>query len=212
MSNQPTNTCCSSASGRTRRKMLIVVRETVMCCNECLLETITQTLKQWDHLPGVTDVLALGTDPIQNGKATLPNGKQLQLKVIKDINYRAVLFEHEDVMYLYLMGPAEISITDFDDHSNAFVKLLSEVLEIYRPVHLNLDTFNQLTYSAELMGRLQEAVTAHVDVLSCCGDSIHLDTDACIPFWESVARPVAMKRWRIARELLADLHEPRCYR
>ena len=211
MSNQPTNTSLPSASGRTRLGMLIVVRETVMCCNECLLETITQTLKQWDHLPGVTDVLALGTDPIQNGKATLPNGKQLQLKVINDINYRAVLFEHEDVMYLYLMGPAEISITDFDDHSNAFVKLLSEVLEIYRPVHLNLDTFNQLTYSAELMGRLQEAVTAHVDVLSCCGDSIHLDTDARILFWEAVAMAVAMERMRIARRLLTDLNEPRCY-
>jgi len=191
--------------------MLIVVRETVMCCNECLLETITQTLKQWDHLPGVTDVLALGTDPIQNGKATLPNGKQLQLKVINDINYRAVLFEHEDVMYLYSMGPADIRITDFDDRTSLFVSLLIEVLESSQPVHLNIDNFDQLTYSPELIARLQEAVTAHVDVLSCCGDSIHLDTDACILFWEAVARPVAMESWRIARESLAYLHEPRCY-
>ena len=212
MSNQPTNTSLPSASGRTRRKMLIVVREAAMYSPDIMLEMITETLEQWGHLPGVTDVLALGIDPIQNGKATLPNGKRLKLLALNCSSYRAVLFEHEDVEYLYSMGPASTKDTRFDDRTSSFVSLLIEVLESSQPVHLNIDNFDQLTYSPELIARLQEAVTAHVDVLSCCGDSIHLDTDACIPFWESVARPVAMKRWRIARELLADLHEPRCYR
>ena len=150
MSNQPVNTSRPPASRGTRVNELIVVREATMHGNEAMLGNITQTLKQWDHLPGVTDVLALGTDPIQQGEATLQNGKQLQLSVFNASNNRAVLFEHDGVMYLYAMGPTATRNTDFDDDPNAFVELLCDVLETYRPIHLNVATLSRLIRSSEL--------------------------------------------------------------
>ena len=191
MPNQPVNTSRPPASRGARLDVLIVVREATMHGNEAMLGNITQTLKQWDHLPGVTDVLALGTDPIQKGKATLPNGKQMQLSVFNATNNRAVLFEHEGVMYLYSMGPTATSNTGLDDRSNAFVELLCDVLETYRPVHLNVATLSRLIRSSELPSRLHTALKAHVNVLNYGSESMHLNSHTATLFWDAAAMTAA---------------------
>ena len=191
MPNQPVNTSRPPASRGARVNALIVVREATMHGNEAMLGIITQTLEQWDHLPGVTDVLALGTDPIQKREATLPNGKQLQLSVFNATNNRAVLFEHDGVLYLYSMGPTATRNTDFDDRSNAFVELLCDVLETYRPVHLNVATLSRLIRSSELPSRLHAAIKAHVDVLNYGSESMHLNSHTATLFWDAAAMTAA---------------------
>ena len=184
MTNQPTNTCRPPGNNRTHIEWLIVVHEATKYSPERMLKMITQTLKQWDHLAGVTDVLAVGTDPIQKGEATLPNGTQLQLRVFNAANNRAVLFEHEGVMYLYSMGPASAGDTDFDDRSNAFAKLLCDVIETYKPLHLNAATFSRLLVCTLQNDRLHAATKAHVKVLNYGRKSTRLSPDASTLLWD----------------------------
>ena len=184
MNNQPPNTSLPSTSSSARPETLIVVREATMHSAHRLHAMITQTLKQWDHLPGVVDVLALGTEPIKNGKATLPNGTQLQLRVFNATNNRAVLFEHEGVMYLYSMGSASAGDTDFDDRSNAFAKLLCDVIETYKPLHLNAATFSRLLVCTLQNDRLHAATKAHVKVLNYGRKSTRLSPDASTLLWD----------------------------
>lgn len=153
MTNQPTNTFLRSARSGTRLKSFIVVREISKCCTECMLEMFTQTLKRWDHIPGVTDVAAVGIDPIQSGMATFPNGKQV--RVFYAANNRAVLFEHEGVMYLSSTGRAATRNTDFEGHSDAFVALLCDANETYRQVHLNSYTGSRLWDVVAMMAAME---------------------------------------------------------
>ena len=199
MTNQPTTTSRPPANSGTRFDVLIVVRAATMHSNEAMLGNITQTLKQWDHLDGVTDVLAVGTDPIQKGEATLRNGKQLQLSVFNAANNRAVLFEHEGVMYLYSMGPTATMNTAFDDHPNAFVELLCDVIETYRPLHLNVASFSRLFRSSDLTSRLHAAIKTHVNVLNYGSDSMHLNSHSGTLLWDAAAMMTAMERERIAQ-------------
>jgi len=208
MNNQPTNTFRLPANDGTRIEWLIVVRETTMYSPDIMLEVLTQTLKQWDHLDGVTDVLALGLDPIQQGEATLPNGKQLQLRVFNATNYRAVLFEHEDVMYLYSMGSAATRTANFRVHSDVFVELLCDVIEACRPIHLNVATFSRLIHISELTGRLHAVVKAHVDVLYFGFESMRLKRDTGTLLWDVLAMVAAMERERIAGRLPAGSSKP----
>ena len=199
MTNQPTNTSRPPGNGRTHIERLIVVHEATKHSPERMLKMITQTLKQWDHLAGVTDVLAVGTDPIQKGEATLRNGKQLLLRVFNANNNRAVLFDHEGVMYLYSMGPAATRNIAFDDRSNAFVELLCDVIEIYRPLHLNVASFNRLFHSSDLNSRLHAAIKTHVNVLNYGSDSMHLNSHSGTLLWDAAAMLTAMERERIAQ-------------
>ena len=153
MTNQPPNTSLRSTSSGTRLKSFIVVREITKCCTECMLEMITQTLKRWDRIPEVTDVPAVDIDPIQNAMATFPNGKQL--RVFYAANNRAVLFEHEGVMYLSSMSPASTRNTDFDGDSDAFVALFCDVNETYRRAHLNSYTGSRLWDVVAMMAAME---------------------------------------------------------
>lgn len=203
MNNQPTNTFRLPANKGTRIEWLIVVRETTMYSPDIMLEVLTQTLKQWDHLDGVTDVLALGLDPIQQGEATLPNGKQLQLRMFEASDYRAVLFEHEDVMYLYSMGSAATTNAGFRVCSDVFVELLCDVIKAYRPIHLNVATFGSLIDISELTDRLHAAVKAHVEVLYFGFDPMSLKRDTGALVWDVLAVAAAMEREKIAGQLPA---------
>ena len=184
MNNQPPNTSLPSTSSSARPETLIVVLDAYMYSKVGMPELIAHILRELHHIPGVTDVLALGIDPIRKGKATLPNGKQLQLSVFNADDSRAVLFEHEGVMYLYSEGPVENPLHDFYNcGSNTFVDLLCDVLETYRPVHVNVETFRHLIYN----DRLQGAIMANVDVLTCGDILIPLNTPARILLWDYVA-------------------------
>ena len=194
MNNQPTTTFRLPANGGARIDVLIVVREATMHSPERMLKMITQTLKQWDHLAGVTDVLALGIDPIKQGEATLPNGTQLQLRVFNATNNRAVLFEYEGVMYLYSMGPASAKETDFDDCSNAFVELLCDVIETCRPEHLNVATFSQLLLCTLQNDRLHAAMKTHVEVLNYGRESTRLDSHTGSLSWHFLVMIAARAR------------------
>ena len=153
MTNQPLNTFLRSTSSGTRLKSFIVVRQITKCCTECMLEMVTQTLKRWDHIPGVTDVPAVDTDPIKNAMATFPNGEQV--RVFYAANNRAVLFEHEGVMYLSSMGPAATRNTDFEGHSDAFVALLCDANETHRPVHRSSYTCTRLWDVVAMMAAME---------------------------------------------------------
>ena len=128
MPNQPVIVPLPPTTSGTRPEHLMVVRESAMYSNVLMIGMIAQTLQRWIHLPGVRDVLALSIDPLKKGKAPLLNGKPLQLSTFNSNKNRAVLFEHEGVMYLYSMGSAATRNADFDDHSNAFVELLCTVI------------------------------------------------------------------------------------
>ena len=153
MTNQPLNTSLRSTSSGTRLKSFVVVRQITKCCAECMLEMFTQTLKRWDHIPGVTDVPAVGTERIQNGMATFPNGEQV--RVFYAANNRAVLFEHEGVMYLSSMSPAATRNTDFEGHSDAFVALLCDANETYRPGRRSSYTCTRLWDVVAMMAAME---------------------------------------------------------
>jgi len=205
MPNQPIKIPLPPTTSSTRLKWLIVVRESAMHDNLLMIGMIAQTLKRWVHLPGVADVLGLGIDPIRNGKATLLNGKPLQLSVFNTANNRAVLFEHEGVMYLYSMGSAASRNADFNDHSNAFVELLCSVIETYRPENLIVATFSRLIRSTEFAGRLQAAIKAHVNVLHYGSETMQPNTEAGALVWGIMAIVAAMERDLITQRLFAGL-------
>ena len=205
MPNQPARASLPPTTSGNRPEWLMVVRESDMYSNVLMIGMIAQTLQRWIHLPGVSDVLALGLDPIRKGKATLLNGKPLQLSTFNTNKNRAVLFEHEGVMYLYSMGSAATRNADFNDHSNAFVELLCTVIETYRPRNVNVATFNRLIRSTEFAGRLQTSVKAHVDVLNYGGESMRPNTTTGSLVWGLLVMMAAMERDSITQRLFAGL-------
>lgn len=128
---------------------MVVVRESPQYDYLLMHGLIGQTLGRLGHLPGTREVLAAGIEPV-HGRGPF-----------RTFQYRkhgtsAVMFEHKGVLYLYSQGSA--AKASIDDRENAFVELLIDVLEHYRPRNVYVATFSRLVRSTEFAGRLQPSV------------------------------------------------------
>lgn len=177
-----------------RIEHLVVVRESPQYGYVLMEGMIGQTVGRLLHLPGADDVLAAGIEPV---RGTGP---------FRTFEYRkhgttAVMFEHENVLYLYSLGSA--AKANIDDQENAFIELLIDVLEHYRPRNVYVATFSRLVRSTEFAGRLQRAMNAHVDVIHSGDQQIRPKTTDGKIMWSMLALIADMERDLIVQRLFA---------
>ena len=175
---------------------LVVVRESPQYDYLLMEGMIGQTVGRLTHLPGAEEVLAVGIEPVHG---TGP---------FRTFQYRkhgtsAVMFEHCGVLYLYSLGSA--AKANIDDRDNAFVELLVDVLEYYRPRNVYVATFSRLVRSTEFAGRLQGAVNAHVDVIHSGEQQIRPKTTEGKIMWSMLALMADMERDLIVQRLFAGM-------
>lgn len=173
---------------------LVVVRESPQYDYLLMEGMIGQTVGRLTHLPGAGDVLAAGIAPIHGSGP------------FRTFQYRrhgtsAVMFEHQGVLYLYSLGSA--AQANIDDRENAFVELLIDVLEHYRPRNVYVATFSRLVRSIEFAGRLQRAVNAHVDEIHSGDQVIRPKTTEGKIMWAMLALMAEMERDLIVQRLFA---------
>jgi hypothetical protein len=179
-----------------RLEHLVVVRESPQYDYLLMEGMIGQTVGRLCHLPGAKDVLAAGIEPVHG---TGP---------FRTFQYRkhgtsAVMFEHQGVLYLYSLGSA--AKANIDDRENAFVELLIDVIEHYRPRNVYVATFSRLVRSTEFAGRLQRAVNAHVDVVHSGEQQIRPKTADGKIMWTMLALMADMERDLIIQRLFAGM-------
>lgn len=195
MPNQPLQ-LPTVAADDGRIDHLVVVRESPQYDYLLMEGMIGQTVGRLTHLPGAEEVLAAGIEPV-HGKARF-----------RTFQYRkhgtsAVMFEHHGVLYLYSLGSA--AKANIDDRENAFVELLIDVLEYYRPRNVYVATFSRLVRSTEFAGRLQRAVNAHVDVIHSGEQQIRPKTTDGKIMWSMLALMADMERDLIVQRLFAGM-------
>lgn len=195
MPNQPLQ-LPSVDSDDGRLDHLVVVRESPQYDYLLMEGMIGQTVGRLTHLPGAEEVLAAGIAPVQG---TGP---------FRTFQYRrhgtsAVMFEHHGVLYLYSLGSA--AKANIDDRENAFVELLIDVLEHYRPRNVYVATFSRLVRSTEFAGRLQRAVNAHVDVIHSGEQQIRPKTTDGKIMWSMLSLMADMERDLIVQRLFAGM-------
>lgn len=195
MPNQPLQ-LPTVAGDDGRLDHLVVVRESPQYGYLLMEGMIGQTVGRLTHLPGAQDVLDAGIAPVHG---TGP---------FRTFQYRkhgtsAVLFEHEGVLYLYSLGSA--AKANIDDRENAFIELLIDVLEHYRPRNVYVATFSRLARSTEFAGRLQRAMNAHVDVIHSGEQQIRPKTTDGKIMWSMLALMADMERDLIVQRLFAGM-------
>jgi hypothetical protein len=157
---------------------------------------IGQTVGRLLHLPGADEVLAAGIEPLRRSGP------------FRTFEYRkhgttAVMFEHEGVLYLYSLGSA--AKANINDQENAFVELLIDVLEHYRPRNVYVATFSRLVRSTEFSGRLKSAMNAHVDVIHSGEQQIRPKTLDGKIMWSMLSLMADMERDLIVQRLFAGM-------
>jgi DNA invertase Pin-like site-specific DNA recombinase len=173
---------------------LVVCRESSIHGHVLMEGMIGQTVGSLLHLPGAADVLEAGISPLVGGSP------------FTTFQYRknrtsAVVFEHQGVLYLYSLGSA--ASANQSETENAFVELLCELFEIYRPRNVYVATFNRLLRALEWSGRLFAACKKHVGVLHCGGTTIDPRTPAGKAMWSTFAMVADMERDSIVQRLFA---------
>lgn len=177
-----------------RLEHLVVVRESPLYGYILMIGMIGQTIGRLLHLPGAADVLAAGITPVHG---TSP---------FRTFQYRknrtnAVLFEHCGILYLYSLGSA--ASPNINDQENAFVELLVDVIQHYRPLNLHVATFSRLVRSTEFAGRLQRAVKSHVDVVHVGDLRLRLKMPDGKMMWNVLSIVSDMERDLIVQRLFA---------
>jgi DNA invertase Pin-like site-specific DNA recombinase len=193
MPNQPIN-LPSVIEDDGRIDHLVVVRESPQYDYVLMEGMIGQTVGRLLHLPGADEVLAAGIGPVRG------SGPFLTFEYRKH-GTTAVMFEHAGVLYLYSLGSA--AKANINDQENAFVELLIDVLEHYRPRNVYVATFSRLVRSTEFAGRLQRAMNAHVDVIHSGNQQIRPKTTDGKIMWSMLALIADMERDLIVQRLFA---------
>ena len=196
MPNQPIN-LPNVFEDDGRIKHLVVVRESPQYGYLLLAGMIGQTIGRLLHLlPGADEVLAAGIGPVRGSGP------------FRTFEYRkhgttAVMFEHKGVLYLYSLGSA--AKANINDQENAFVELLIDVLEHYRPHNVYVATFSRLVRSTEFAGRLQRAMNSCVDVIHSGDQQIRPKTTDGKIMWSMLALMADMERDLIVQRLFAGM-------
>lgn len=139
----------------TNVEHLVVVRESTMYDYLLLEGMIDQTLRKANVVPGAEKMRVAGIDPLRNPK-------HYNLQRITRGRSKAVLIEEQGSLFLYSEGSA--AKADYAG-TNAFVALLAEIIETYKPRHLWVSVFSRLVRAAEHAGLLMGAVSRHVEVV-----------------------------------------------
>lgn len=196
MPNQPLQLPTLDATQDGRVEHLVVVRESPQYDNILLEGMIGQTVGRLLHLPGADEVLAAGLSPVV-GPSPFREFR------IRKHRTNMVLFAHCGVLYMYSQGSAAAANTN--DHENAFVELLVDVIEHYRPVNMYVATFSRLVRSTEFAGRLQRAVNRNVDVVHYGEQQLRPRTPDGKIMWTMLALLADMERDLIVQRLFAGL-------
>jgi DNA invertase Pin-like site-specific DNA recombinase len=173
---------------------LVVCRESSVSKHILMEGMIAQTVSSVQHLAGASDVQKAGLSPL-TGKS------QFDVMRIKRVKTNAVLFAHEETVYLYSMGSAALTTSGTQD--NAFIELLVEIIEEYRPRNLWVATFSRLVRSTEFSGRLQQAAKRHVDMVHCGTHLILPNTSEGKVTWTVLAMISDGERDMIVQRLFA---------
>jgi hypothetical protein len=172
----------------------VVCRESCMHGHLLMEGMIGQTVGRLLHLPGAADVLAAGTKP-------LTGGGPFKVQVLRSGKNQAVMFDHRGVGYLYSLGSA--ATANIGDQENAFVELLCEAIEAFRPRNLYVATFSRLVRSTDFSGKLYRVVKNDVD-------TVHYGSQTLTPtsvegkiMWTMLSLMADMERDLIVQRLFA---------
>ena len=153
---------------------------------------IGQTLGRLGHLPGVAEVLAAELAPLR---------KEVPFSVFsyRKEGTQAVLFENQGVMYLYSLGSAAKANTGRQE--NAFVSLLVDVIDQFRPKHFYVATFSRLVNSTEIAGSLQGALKRSRTLVHAGDVMLDLNTQDGMICWSDFSLITDMERMLIGQRL-----------
>ncbi len=182
------------APKESRIEHLVVCRESDESGYVLMEGMIGQTLGRLGHLPGVDEVLAAGLAPLR---------KEGPFSVF---SYRkggtqAVLFEHQGVMYLYSLGSA--AKANIGEQENAFVSLLVDVIDKFRPKNLYVATFSRLVRSTEFAGSLQGSLKRARTLVHIGDVVLDLNTQDGMIRWSVFSLIADMERTLIVQRLFA---------
>lgn len=127
-----------------RAQHLIVVRESAEYDRLLMEGMIEQTLEKARSVPGATELKEIGIDLIDH-----PD--RYGARMVRSGRTRAVICTRGDVVFLYSMGSATSRDAKGD---NAFVELLCDVINRYRPVEMWAASMTRLIRSPMFAGSL----------------------------------------------------------
>lgn len=194
MPNRPPTLPDIPADTQGRVDHMVICRESSTNGHVLMEGMVGQTVGSLLHLPGAPDVLDAGISPLLD-RSPFTTFKYRKGKT------NAVVFEHQGVLYLYSLGSA--ASPNLSETENAFIELLCELFEVYRPRNVYVATFNRLLRALDWSGRLFAACKKHVDQLHCGSTTIDPRTPAGKAMWSTFAMVADMERDSIVQRLFA---------